>query len=90
MQEVVVKAGKLFCLESGEDSNYGVCGFFVALKDFDIRAELEGYFKEHPEQRQEYRGEESQFIAWLAGRGLLLDIDYQRIHVGSHSTLKIS
>ncbi len=31
----IVKAGTLFSFESGDYSEYGVIGFFVALQDFD-------------------------------------------------------
>ncbi len=89
-ETISIKAGRLLSLERGEYSDKWTIGMFVALRDFTPATELEMYLVEHPEQREDYNGEHDQFLAWLLARGLLLEIDYTPVHIGSYGRLEIS
>ena len=77
-----VKAGQLIQIDSGCYSDYSVHGFFVALQQFDPMAE-----------RKEWIGtldadqwyDQPDFIAGLIRKGLLLEIDYDIMHLETYS-----
>lgn len=82
----IAKAGKLLCVDRGEYSDYNVTGFFVALRDFDPRAELDEFLNAHPEQREDYSFEQDMFLAALLAKGLLLEVDYGTLYLGTYSS----
>lgn len=81
----VAKAGKLLCVDRGEYSDYNVTGFFVVLRDFDPRAELDEFLSAHPEQRDDYSFEPDGFLAALLAKGLLLEVEYGTLFLGAYS-----
>ena len=83
-----IQQGKLLAIESGEYSDFNVKGFFVALKDFDMREEISAYLDEHPEQRDEYCADQYAFLAWMLRRGNWLEIDHVQCYIGSYGCLK--
>jgi hypothetical protein len=82
----IAKAGKLLCVDSGEYSDYSVHGFFVVLRDFDPMTELADHLEAHPEQRESYRFEKDSYLAALLANGLLMEVDYGTLYVGSYSS----
>ena len=82
----IAKAGKLLCVDSGEYSDYNVHGFFVVLRDFEPMAELAAHLQAHPEQRESYSFEGGSYLASLLAKGLLMEVDYGTLHLGSYST----
>lgn len=80
------KAGKLLCLESGEHSEYSVVGFFVVLRDFVPTVELAEHLEAHPEQRDPYRFEKDSYLARLLAKGLLMEVEYGTLYLGSFSS----
>ena len=82
-----IKAGKLFTIESGEYSDYDVDGFFVALRDFRPHDEVCDYLYRH-QRNESGRVNRYGFAAFLASKGLIMDVDYHRIHVGSYGDIR--
>ena len=87
-KEMIAKAGKLLCVDSGACSDYSVRGFFVVLRDFDPDAELELYLDEHQEQRKDYSFEEDGYLAALLAKGLLMEVDYGTLYLTGYSSHK--
>jgi hypothetical protein len=79
------KAGTLFMVDSGSYSDYSVIGFFVVLKEFNPIAELREYLAARPEQLETYRFKESEYLAAILAKGLLLEIEYSTLHLGDYS-----
>ena len=84
----IARAGTLLSVESGCYSDYGVVGFFVVLKDFDPRAELDEYLSTRPDQNQQYSFENDQFLAVILAKGLLLEIKYGVLHLSDYSRIE--
>jgi len=84
--ECWAKKGKLLCLDCGEYSDYSVEGFFVVLEDFNPFDKLDEYLKEKPGQATRYEFEYREYLARLIADGLLLEIDYGTLYLGSYST----
>ena len=82
----IAKAGKLLCVDGGEYSDYGVVGFFVVLRDFDPLAELAAHLDAQPEQRESYAFSGDSYVAALLAKGLLLEVDYGSLYLGSYSS----
>lgn len=74
-------------LTSGEYSDYGPHGVVKCLKDFKTSEVLEEYLNKFPEQRAEYHGKHSQFLAYLSEEGYIEDIEFTEWNIGSYSTL---
>lgn len=85
-QQTTAKAGKLLCMDGGEYSDYQVTGFFVVLRDFNPRAELDEYLAENTEQRESYSFKNAGYLAALLAKGLLLEVEYDTLHLGSYSS----
>ena len=84
-QQKIAKAGKLLCVDRGAYSDYEVTGFFVVLRDFDPLAELEEYLTTHADQREAYSFEQDEYLAALLAKGLLVEIEYGTLYLGSYS-----
>ena len=78
------KAGTLILVDQGEYSNYVVMGFFVALRDFTPANEIELFLQENPAQKEDYKFDQDLFLAYLIGKGLLLEIQYGNLYMGSY------
>ena len=83
-QQKIAKAGKLLCVDSGEYSDYHVTGFFVVLRDFDPRAELDEYLCVNPEQRESYQFQQDGYLAVLLAKGLLMEVEYGTLYLGAY------
>lgn len=81
----IAKAGKLLCVDRGSSSDYNVTGFFVVLRDFDPRAELDEYLTAHADQREEYRFEQDAYLSTLLAKGLLIEIEYGTLYLGEYA-----
>lgn len=82
----IAKAGKLVCVDKGEYSDYDVTGFFVVLRDFNPRKELDEYLNANPKQKANYCFKPDGFLAKLLEKGLLLEIEYGTLYLGSYSS----
>ena len=105
-QNVKVHAGKLFCLSSGEYSDYGYEGHFLALMDItnDVLTEAKNRATERAKVEPNSWGKipgpdedwlirdaaRSNFIPELVRMGAVLDIDCTEIHLGSYGNLEWS
>ena len=85
MNKSIAKAGTLISVEAGCYSDYGVIGFFVVLKNFVPFAELYDYLSTRTEQNQTYSFRETEFLAFLLAKGLLLEINYGKLHLGDYN-----
>jgi hypothetical protein len=79
------RAGTLLCVDSGCYSDYGVTGFFVVLKDFAPKAELDEFVSTRPEQAADYQFQEHEFMAALLAKGYLLEVPYGTMHLTDYS-----
>ena len=78
------KAGRLMCIDEGEYSDYQIWGFFVVLEDFDPLEELKLFLIENPDQRERNNFESTHMMHWLLKKGLLLEIDYNTLHLSNY------
>ena len=78
--------GQLLLFTSGEYSDFEVHELLRVTKDFEPRAEVLAYLAEHPDQRHEYAGKETQFLAWLIRRGVVETVEQSQFHVASYGT----
>jgi hypothetical protein len=84
MTKVEAKAGQLIKIESGCYSDYGVHGFFVALRDFDPMEQRKAWI-DLPREANEWGYMRRQdFIAFLIRQGLLLEIEHDSMHLGDY------
>lgn len=83
-EKKIAKAGRLFCVEEGEYSDYQVIGFFVALVDFCPDDEVEAFIKENPSNAEKYKFSNEAFLAFLLAKGFLLEIEYGTFHLADY------
>lgn len=84
----IAKAGRLICVDEGEYSDYGVKGFFVALRDFEPMKELAEYLAANPTDSKGYGFKDDAFLASLIAKGYLLEIEYDTIYLGTYGHAK--
>ncbi len=84
----IAKAGRLVYVDQGEFSDHEVIGFFVVLLDFEPLKLLSGYLEKNPEQKEDYNFDPDKFLAFLLSEGLLLEIYYDNLDLGSHGRHK--
>jgi len=89
-KQAIAKAGKLLCIDQGEYSDYSVTGFFVVLKDFDPLAELAKHLEANPEQKERYHFREHSYLAFLLAQGLLMEVEYGTLYLGSYGSDDVS
>ena len=77
---VVIPRGAIFTITSGECSDYYVRGVFKALKDIDALALRDAYLIKHPEQTEDYKFRDDQFIAELARERFMKEIECWELH----------
>lgn len=80
----VIRAGSLLIVSTGEYSDYSVDGVFRAKSDIDPEALRSEWLALHPEQTVRYCFRDEQFLAWVAGKGLLEPIDCTEWHLGDY------
>ena len=82
--EVVIPAGSLLTVSTGEYSDYSVWGVFRALKDIDAQALREQWLADHPEQTAPYQFNEYKFFAWVASQGVVEAVPSAVWHLGDY------
>lgn len=90
---VIIPAGALFTVSTGEYSEYTVWGVFRAKQDIDTAAELAEWLKAHPDQKEDYHFDEKQFFADVTRRGLIEDVPSYEWHLaeyGSSEEMKLT
>lgn len=85
-KDSVSKVGERILASNGEYSDYQVMGLFVVAKQFCWAAELAEFLEKNPEQATNYRFNDYQFLAGLSAKGLLDDLSYREVHLGSYSS----
>lgn len=99
IQNLNVKAGKLFCVSSGEYSDYGYGGHYLALVEitYPMFMEVVNELKAIEAAAREKTGyspydsvAQYNFMAAIVKRGWVMDIDVQEIHIGSYSELDLA
>jgi len=83
---MTIPKGSLLTITSGVYSDYSVRGVFRALKDIDGDALRGVWLRNHPEQAEEYRFKEDDFLAWLAREGYIEDVPSWEFHLSSYSS----
>ena len=80
---MMLKAGKLLMIDIGHYSDHSVIGFFVVLEDFDPMKIAAEFLAAEPEERDYSYNLYDKFVAQLIKRGLLLEIEYNNLFLGS-------
>ena len=78
---MIAKARQLLLVDDGSYSDYGVLGFFIVLAKFEPLVQLEKYLAENPEQNKSYSFKPDGFLNFLLGKGFLLEIGYDTLHL---------
>jgi len=93
-----IKKGQHITFAEGEYSDYCVEALVVSIVEFDLdelKSEWESEHtsdKETPnlfKNRDERRVTGTAFLPWLVSKGLVEDVDYIEIHVGSYGESNI-
>jgi len=71
----VISAGSLFTISTGQCSDYDVHGAFRAIKDIDAEALRSLWLETHPEQKENYEFNASEFLGWVTRLGFLEPLD---------------
>jgi hypothetical protein len=61
-----IPKGSIFTISTGEYSNYCIRGIFKATEDINPNALIASWLAAHPEQKEKYCFQESDFIASLS------------------------
>ena len=77
-QNLKISKGEVVVLTEGEYSDYGICGYFVAIKDFDMAEQAQLFVKES-------KLSVSDFQAFLIGKELTIPVAHREIHLGNYS-----
>lgn len=91
---IPISAGHLICFSSGEYSDYGYNGHYLALEDLtretvnDVVEACKAKARAEDVDGDEY-GATDHFIPELIRRGLIMIVDCQEIHLGSYSRLEV-
>ena len=93
VQNVSLKAGSLVTFSSGEYSDYGYRGTYVALQDvsFEEMMEVVEFVKSKAEKEDpDYPNAQPLFEPELIRRGWLLSVPMHEIHIGGYNSLELS
>ena len=82
--EVVIPAGSLLTVSTGEYSDYGVWGVFRALKDIDAQALRAQWLADHPDQAARYAFDDRAFFAWVCVQGIVEAVPSAEWHLGDY------
>lgn len=80
-----IPKGALFTVTTGEYSDYCVQGVFRALKEIDAEALRAKWLRHYPEQAVDYRFDDAAFLADMARKGLIEDVESWEFHISSYS-----
>lgn len=84
----IAKAGQLLSIEHGEYSDYGITGFFVALRDFDPIAEARKFRAATADKDDDWEWNAREaFIAGLIQKGFLLELQYAVLHLDGYGRI---
>lgn len=84
----IIKSGSLILVDSGEYGDYLVLGFCRALKDFNPFVELEKYKEIHQDKSGRYNYDDVSFYQQLISSGLLEQLKFDRLFLGSFGDIK--
>ena len=83
--DYIARAGTLIHVDQGEYSDYGSIGFFVALKDF-APSKVFDEWRAIESEDEAMSGRCDKLLAWLIGKGLLLEIRSDNLFLGEYDT----
>lgn len=86
---MIIQAGQLVLLSSGEYSDYGVLAIAKSLKDFDTNEETINFLEELKIHSGHDHDIEFRFMAWLHKKGFIEDVPYREVHLGSYGRIEI-
>lgn len=81
----IVEKGQIILFGSGEYSDYCVMMLAAATSDFSLESELEKFLEANPRQRNDYCFDAYEFLSHLHVSGLIEDLSYREVHLGSYS-----
>lgn len=88
-----VKVGRLLLLSHGAYSSYERTGWFVAVQNFSPDEMLAKYLQEQSAQKEQYKFQHEQFLAWLIKQAVLAEVEefFDEWHMGDyHSVAEVS
>lgn len=92
-----IAAGELFCLSSGDYSDYGYKGHFIALRAIS-EAEMRKFEQDAKERMEadqnaaepEWYDARDLFIAALIASGAVMSLPIREIHIGSYGSVDLT
>lgn len=76
-----ISRGEVIVFTSGCYSNFGIRGYAIALKDFDMR-EVRSLIVKRNEGKDRYGSYE--FMGWLVSHEYVLPIEHREYHLGDY------
>jgi hypothetical protein len=95
MRDISLKAGTLIVFSTGEYSDYGYQGHFLALQDVDadkmreLGAQAEAMDKDESGDRKYEIEPNEAFIGMLIRQGFIMIVDVKEIHIGSYGRVEL-
>jgi len=80
-----VPVNSLLVLSRGEYSDYAY-GLYRAAQEMDVEELMRVYLAERPEQAQQYRFREQEFVAWLLDAEVVVPASAFEWHFSAYST----
>ena len=83
-----IRKGQIIAITAGDYSDYCLRDHMRALRDFNPVAEAERF--KPKDTRQDYRGEDEEYIAWLIREAIVEPLsvgEVVELHVGSYGCL---
>lgn len=94
---MIIKKGQMLTFAEGDHSDYGVEALVSALKEFNVKEKQAEWEREHTElkecrhrSRPRKRVNGTAFLPWLVSQGLVEDVNYIEIHIGSGGNVDIT
>jgi hypothetical protein len=84
--ETKLTKGETITISTGEYSDYYVRGVFRVTADFEPQEMIDAYLAEHPDQREPYSAEITEFLVWLATKNILEPVESREWHLSSYGT----
>jgi hypothetical protein len=82
-QNLKFAVGEVVVATQGAYSDYSIVGYFVTIKEFDMRP-LAAEYAAIRRAAEEYE-ENDGFIGWLVSKELVVPVNYREIYLGEYS-----
>lgn len=84
VQNTAIAAGEVIVLTTGCYSDFGISGYIVACKDFDIKAVAEKFIQANQKKLWSYQYSDL-FTAYLISEEYAVPVAHREIHLSDYS-----